>query len=178
LTSKCEKCGNGVGYREIHERIHFMIDNEIIPDDPDPAIRNSLILEVWNEMSFFKNAFIRNMKSDNYKWANKLISLQKIDRELRHVLQPRKRSQKAKLLEKERHEHHVKLLKTPEMSFAPVVKYTHDDVKFDTITKILKIPPVNIKDIKYYQDLCDAFRTTQRENEDAIKTLITKGVID
>lgn len=109
LTETCEICGNGIGYKDIHEIIHYMIDNKMIPDDPNPQIRNSLILNVWNELSFFKNVFLNNIQSSDYTWSNKLVPIQRIDRELRHVLQPRKRSQIAKLLEVERYQHHVKI---------------------------------------------------------------------
>ena len=111
MTSTCSRCGNGIGYPEIHETIHQLIDSGEIPNDPDPSIRNSMILTVMDEMTQFGNAFRINDGKHNFDWANCQIPIQRIDREIRHVLQPRKRSKKSNELEAERYEHHKEIKK-------------------------------------------------------------------
>ena len=95
MPEQCPKCGNDMGYADIHANLHSLFSK-----DPRLLIDcNDIIIETYKIV--FDDLF-RIQNSTNYpRNMGQTTPLQRIDREIRNILQPSQVRRKSRELEQE-----------------------------------------------------------------------------
>jgi len=96
MAQKCNRCGNDIGYLEIHVNLHHLF---LSMPELKKADNNIIVIIYWIQFDDMLG------KQNNFGvWprnADEMTSLQRIDREIRNILQPSQVRRKSREMEEE-----------------------------------------------------------------------------
>jgi len=95
MADQCSKCGNDMGYADIHANLHTLFSS--VPKLRDAS--QDIIIETYKILF---DELLRIHTSTNYPWnMDDTTPLQRIDREIRNILQPSRMRRKSREMEQE-----------------------------------------------------------------------------
>lgn len=96
MAKRCPQCGNDMGYVSIHDNLHtlFLQNSKLTRED-----NNVILIFYW--IHFDHMLILQNRVGLWPTNAGELTSMQRIDREIRNILQPSKTRRKSREMEQE-----------------------------------------------------------------------------
>ena len=103
MAKRCPRCGNDIGYPIIHDNLHtlFLSIPELKQED-----NNVILIIYW--IQYDEMLILANRVGVWPRNAGEMTSMQRIDREIRNILQPSKERRKSRELQEQVREEYAR----------------------------------------------------------------------